>query len=340
MKKHKQHTSIARYSLLLLSPLLLLIAACDSNKAAQNGTETTTATPVGPAFRADSAYMYCRQQCNFGPRTMNSDAHDKCERWIADKFKQYGCSVTLQKTDVAAYDGTILHATNIIAARQPELNERIIICAHWDSRPWADNDADETQWHQPVMAANDGASGVAVMIEIARLTQHDTLPVGIDFICFDAEDYGPPRWADYDGNDNTWALGSQHWAANPHTEGYTARYGILLDMVGGQGARFFREGFSVRYAETTVDKVWRAAGTVGFRSIFPNKPGAAVTDDHVPMNETAGIPTIDIIAHYPDCRQSSFGPTWHTTHDTMDNIDPNILQAVGQTLVQVIYSEK
>lgn len=340
MNHDKRKARIGKRCLFLLSLLIILIAACDSNKAAQNGTETQTTTPVGPVFCADSAYMYCQRQCDFGPRTMNSEAHDRCERWIADKFRQYGCSVTLQKTTVTAFDGTPLRATNIIASRQPELNERIVICAHWDSRPWADNDEDPELWHEPVMAANDGASGIAVMIETARLMQQDTLPIGIDFICFDAEDYGSPRWSTYNGDGDTWALGSQHWAAYPHSEGYNARYGILLDMVGGLGARFFHEGFSLRYARETVDKVWRAAGTVGFRSIFPNRTGAMVTDDHVPMNEIAGIPTIDIIAHYPDCEQSSFGPTWHTTHDTMDNIDPNTLQAVGQTLIQVIYSEE
>lgn len=340
MKNQEKHTAIGTSCFFLLFLLSLLTAACDSNKAAQSTSPVTTDAPVGPTFSADSAYLFCRQQCDFGPRTMNSSAHDECEQWIAGKFKQYGCSVCLQKTNLTAYDGTTLHATNIIASLQPEQTERIIICAHWDSRPWADNDEDPALWHQPVMAANDGASGVAVMIELARLMQQDSLPVGIDFICFDAEDYGPPQWSDYDGNDNTWALGSQHWAANPHSRGYTARYGILLDMVGGQGARFFKEGFSMNYAEKTVDKVWKAAAVVGFRSIFCNKRGATVTDDHLPMNEIAGIPTIDIIAHYPDCPQSSFGPTWHTSHDTMDNIDPDILKAVGQTLIQVVYSEE
>ena len=136
-----------------------------------------------------------------------------------------------------------------------------------------------------------------------------------------------------------WALGSQHWAVNPHRDGYTARFGILLDMVGGQGARVYQEGYSKMYASDVVKRVWRAAKTVGFESFFPKRDGNGITDDHVPVNEKAHIPTIDIIPYYPDCPQSTFGPTWHTVSDDMEHIDRNTLQAVGQTLVQVLWSE-
>ena len=314
--------------------------SCNSNKAASSAGDTVAAVPVGPSFSADSAYMYCQAQCAFGPRTMNSAAHDSCGEWIADKFRQYGCGVTLQKAMLTGYDGTQLRGTNIVASYRPELSRRVILCSHWDSRPWADNDNDENNWHKPVLAANDGASGVAVMIEIARLIQHDTLAVGVDFICFDAEDYGAPRWSGSPDHDDAWALGAQYWAAEPHAAGYSARYGILLDMVGGQGARFFQEGYSLQYAKEIVKKVWAAARVVGYGSYFPERAGGIITDDHVPVNQTAGIPTIDIIAYYPDCAQSSFGPTWHTVDDTMENIDRNTLKAVGQTLVQVLYSER
>ena len=219
-----------------------------------------------------------------------------------------------------------------------------MICAHWDSRPWADNDPDEENWHKPVMAANDGASGVAVMLELARLLNitsdsvAQTLP-GIDFICFDAEDWGTPQWSEAEDASDTWALGAQYWAANPHREGYQARYGILLDMVGGQGARFFRERYSQHYAQNVVSRVWQAASVVGYGSYFPPQDGGAITDDHVPVNQVSGIPCIDIIPYYPDCEESSFGPTWHTVNDDMEHIDKNTLKAVGQTLVQVIFSE-
>lgn len=271
---------------------------------------------------------------------MNSTAHEQCAKWIASKFAQSGMEVTLQKADLTGYDGTTLHGTNIIASYKPEATDRILVCAHWDSRPWADNDPDSANWRKPVMAANDGASGVAVMLELARLLSGaEPLTMGIDFICFDAEDWGTPQWSDTGHDSDSWALGAQYWAANPHREGYTARFGILLDMVGGAGARFYQELFSNQYARKIVKMVWRAAETVGFGSLFPKRDGEAITDDHIPVNQRAGIPTVDIIAYYPDCEQSGFGPTWHTVNDDMEHLDPNILQAVGQTLVQVIYEQ-
>ena len=296
-------------------------------------------TAVGPAFNADSAYQFCQQQCDFGPRTMNSKAHDLCEQWIINKFKGYGMTVVSQKCDLKGYDGTTLHSTNIIASYKPELTDRILLCAHWDCRPWADNDPDEANWKKPVMAANDAASGVAVMLEIARLLNVN-LNIGIDFICFDAEDYGFPQWETTDDPGNTWALGAQYWAENPHTSGYKARYGILLDMVGGQGAQFYQEIMSKHYAKHIVDKVWRAATVVGYGSSFPMTEGTGVTDDHIPVNTIANIPCIDIIPYYPNCEQSSFGPTWHTVNDDMAHLDKNTLLAVGQTVIQVLFSEK
>ena len=319
-------------------------AACGSRKNVT--TSETAMVPVGPAFIADSAWQFCQQQCDFGPRTMNSKAHDDCEQWIIDKFTQYGMTVIPQKTNLTGYDGTTLRSTNIIASFKPELASRILLCAHWDSRPWADNDPDEANWKKPVMAANDGASGVAVMLEVARQLdlctkeKADSLPLGVDFICFDAEDYGFPQWETSDDPGDTWALGAQYWAANLHKEGYTARFGILLDMVGGQGARFYQEQMSLHYARNVVDKVWKAASIVGFSSFFPNDLGNGITDDHLPVNTTAKIPCIDIIPYYPDCEASNFGPTWHTINDDMAHIDKATLQAVGQTVIQVLFSEK
>ena len=322
---------------IFLSFLLVasLFTSCKSNKQA---TEEVL-QPVGPAFMADSAMAYCQAQCDFGPRTMNSKAHDLCEEWIINKFKGFGLEVETQEADLTGWDGTKLHSTNIIAHFNPQAERRILICAHWDSRPWADNDPDSTNWHKPVLAANDGASGVGVMLEVARLLQNDTtLAIGVDLVCFDAEDYGTPQWAEKnEDSENTWALGAQYWAKNL-PENYKPQFGILLDMVGGQGAKIYQEQNSIRYAASIVDKVWSAARHAGFSSVFANEVGGGVTDDHIPVNE-AGIPTVDIIPFYPDCRQSSFGPTWHTINDDMEHLDINTLKAVGQTLIQVIYSE-
>ena len=319
--------------------LVLLVISC-GNLRKQTTDESASLQPVGPVFCTDSAYQYCKTQCDFGPRTMNSKAHDDCEQWIISKFKSFGMEVIPQKTVLKGYDGTSLNSTNIIASYLPEIKDRVLLCAHWDSRPWADNDPDEANHKTPVMAANDGASGVAVMLEIARLLSQDTLKLGVDFICFDAEDWGIPQWSDADYDGDSWALGSQYWAANLHKKGYKARFGILLDMVGGQGSQFYKEGLSVQYASNIVDKVWRAAQVVGYGSMFPTQLGGSVTDDHVPVNTKAKIPTIDIIPYYPNCEQSTFGPTWHTVNDDMEHIDKNTLQAVGQTLIQVLFSEK
>ncbi len=356
------------FSILLISSSFLVTSCGLRKQAASN--DVAVLQPVGPAFCADSAFAFCEAQCEFGPRTMNSQAHEDCGAWIMEKFKSYGMSVTPQKALLKGYDGTMLRATNIIASYRPDLTDRILICAHWDSRPWADNDPDESNWHKPVLAANDGASGVAVMLEIARLlnlrseecgvrsentSAADSMGIkgnhnsqfsilnsqfGIDFLCFDAEDWGFPQWEEANDPGDTWALGAQYWAANPHVDGYKARYGILLDMVGGQGAQFYQEQQSLRYARSIVDKVWRASQVVGFGSFFPTREGVGITDDHLPVNRVAKIPCIDIIPYYPDCAQSSFGPTWHTVNDDMAHIDRNTLQAVGQTLVQVLWSEK
>ena len=361
--------SLVWVGVILFTSLFSLLTSCGLRKQASEETSVSM-QPVGPTFCADSADLFCQQQCDFGPRTMNSQAHEACAQWIIQKFQSYCMTVIPQTAVLTGYDGTPL-STNIIASYKPELPTRILLCAHWDSRPWADNDPDETNWHKPVMAANDGASGVAVMLEIARLLTGDSLQftvdslqmitdssvnsdpssvnrkpstvnpqIGIDFICFDAEDYGYPQWETGIDPGDTWALGAQYWASNLHREGYTALYGILLDMVGGQGAQFYQEVMSKRYARSVVDKVWRAASVVGYGSYFPMKEGIGITDDHLPVNAIAKIPCIDIIPHYPDCPQSSFGPTWHTVNDDMAHIDKTTLQAVGQTIIQVLFSER
>lgn len=344
-----------KYKILIIV-MLVIVAACAAwfgfiapkteSENVADMEETEKVQPVGPQFNTDSAYAYVKKQCDFGPRDMNSTGHEQCKDWIIGKFKQFGCKVTTQQAQLTGYDGTRLNSTNIIASINPKATTRILICAHWDSRPWADNDPDSANWHKPILAANDAASGVAVMLELARVinnakkTGKNVLPanLGVDFVCFDAEDWGTPQWASQQDDGDSWALGAQYFASNL-PKGYEARYGILLDMVGGQGAQFYREQMSVQYAGAIVKKVWHAARQAGYGSYFPNSDGGAVTDDHIPVNQKANIPTIDIIPYYPDCAQSNFGPTWHTLSDDMAHIDPNTLKAVGQTMVQVIYTE-
>lgn len=320
----------------------MLISACQ-NKTQSKTEEKEPIEEVTPAvvFNADSAFASIKTQCDFGPRTPETEAHQLCGDYIVAKFRSYGLDVTEQKTTVTGWDKKKLPCRNIIAAYRPDMKERILFAAHWDCRPWCDNDASKDNHRKPVMGANDGASGVAVMIELARLLKDIDPKVGVDFVCFDMEDYGAPYWgndvAPQDGSD--WCLGSQYWARNPHVSGYAARYGILLDMVGGRNAEYRYEGFSMRYAPDVVQKIWASAKTVGADKFFINEDGSWATDDHVPMNEIASIPTVDIIP-YIKGQEASFGPTWHTVNDTPENISTETLKAVGQTMVEVITNEK
>ena len=332
-------TSVLIIAALALGPAKSLFQQQDKSGVI---TDNTSAGNVVTTlqFDADSAYAFTAAQCDFGPRNMNSDGHDKCKKWIISKFRSYGCEVMSQDADLRGYDGTMLKSSNIIARHRTDIDRRIMLCAHWDSRPWADNDPDPENWHKPILAANDAASGVAVMIEIARLLQADsTLNVGIDFVCFDAEDWGTPQWEERQpGDDNTWALGAQYFAQNMPLVP-TPQYGILLDMVGGENATFYREVYSLKYARDIVDRIWDASREVGQSSFFIYEEGGQITDDHVPLNTIARIPTADIIPFHPNCRESSFGSTWHTLADDMSNISRNTLKAVGQTVLQVLSKE-
>ena len=324
-------------------PFLLLLSValtgCKNQNQASAGQDTDTIAVTQVQFNADSAFASVVAQCDFGPRVPGSASHDRCGDYIVSRFKALGLTVSEQRADQKAWDGKVLHTRNIIAAYRPELADRIIICTHWESRPWADADPDSSLHRQPVMAANDGASGVAVMLEVARKLEELKPELGIDFICFDSEDYGMPYWAETDdvADGSDWCLGSQYWAAHPHVPGYKARFGILLDMVGGRDARFCFEGISMRYASEVMVHVWDAAGRAGASQLFLAEQGGYAQDDHVPMNEVAGIPTIDIIPYVEG--EHTFGATWHTTQDTPENISRETLKGVGQTLLQFL-SEK
>ncbi|MBR5395566.1 MAG: M28 family peptidase [Bacteroidaceae bacterium] len=323
----------------LFAIIALLFASCSGQSQGKSSNADTIALAPCPRFSADSALLYIKEQCAFGSRVTGSDASRRCGDFLVERFKSLGAEVEEQTGIVTIWDGTQLPARNIIASINPSNPNRILLCAHWDCRPWADNDPDEANHHRSILAANDGASGVAVMLEICRLLQKQPVQVGVDFICFDAEDMGTPQWAeDRLGSSDTWCLGSHLWAERARTDGYKARYGVLLDMVGGYGATFSREGISMRLAQPLVNRVWQLAGQLGYRQFFPLTDNGYITDDHINVNKIAGVPCIDIIPYYSD-GPSSFGPTWHTIKDTPENIDTNVLEAVGQTITQLIYNE-
>lgn len=292
-------------------------------------------------FNSDSAYGYVEEQVGFGPRVPNSVPHKECAVYLQEKLKEYGFEVVVQKFDAVAYTGTVLKSFNIIGSFKPKATKRILLAAHWDTRPYGDRDKDSTKWNMPIDGANDGASGVGILIEVARvLNDAKNLPnVGVDIIFFDAEDYGEPSFFKGETRAESWCLGSQYWSKNKHKSNYYAYYGILLDMVGAKGATFYKEGESMSFAPSVVNKVWSMGQKTGFAKYFVNDYTGPIIDDHAFVNRIAGIPMIDII-HYNETNDSQFfGDYWHTHDDNMDAIDKETLNAVGQTLLEVLYAE-
>jgi len=252
------------------------------------------------------------------------------------ELERHGAKVCRQNAVLTAYNGDKLEAVNIIGSYNIENKRRILLFAHWDSRPYADNETDAALQMTPIDGADDGGSGVGVLLEIARVISSNSPNVGIDIIFFDAEDYGTPSFVDEHKSD-TWCLGSQFWAKNPHVEGYKAEFGILLDMVGAKNASFYKETTSVRYANRYVERVWTAARNLGFGKFFVNAKGGAVIDDHLYVINGRNIPCLDII-NYNNNTDSGFGDHWHTHDDNMSVIDKETLNAVGQTVLDVIFN--
>lgn len=322
----------------------LLQIGCDNqgpkNKTSEPSPKTETGNIVIPSFNADSALYFVKVQCDFGPRVPGSKAHDECEQWLEKELRACTSQVTVQHFKARVYDGKVFPGENIIASFNPDARARIMLCAHWDSRPFADHDPDPAKRSKPVMAANDGASGVGILLEIARILKDHSPRVGVDIILFDLEDYGPPQDKQKEADNTDWGLGSQYWAKNPHIPDYKARFAILLDMVGAAGAKFPQEGFSVYYAPDIVKKVWDIAAGMGYQDYFTSTKGTYINDDHYYINEYRKFPAIDIIHLDPNSSNGTFYDYWHTTGDTFDKIDKNTLQVVGNVLVKVVFLEK
>ena len=291
-----------------------------------------------PDFNADSAYKYIETQVDFGPRYLSSNGWNKCEKWITKKLSRYADEVYVQKSPVTTYDGKLHEMRNIIASFRKEKSNRIALFAHWDTRHVADHDSINQK--KPILGANDGGSGVGVLIELARLFHKFPPHYGIDIILFDAEDYGQPQNSDFPIMEDSYCLGSQYWSKNLYPKNYQnqAKFGILLDMVGGKNATFYKEQVSLNYASGIIHKVWKKANGLGFGNYFINETGSSVIDDHLYVNMIAKIPTINIIEFDPYTKQH-FNKHWHTHNDNMDNIDKATLNAVGKTLLHIIYEK-
>jgi len=293
-------------------------------------TDTASAKICIPNnFDSDSSYSYVQKQVDFGPRVPNSEAHRKCSAWLESMLKKWSDTVYVQSFVAKSYKGEAWQAKNIIGVFNPESKNRLLLCAHWDTRPQADQDKKDPT--TPSDGANDGGSGVGVLLEIARQLHIEKPALGIDIVFFDVEDGG----ANESELENTWCLGSQYWSKNTHVKDYRAKNGILLDMVGSRNALFAREQMSVRFDNHFLVQVWQTATSLGFGNFFIGLDKSGITDDHVYVSFEAKVPTIDIIDYNPNT-QSGFGTYWHTHDDNMSNIDKNTLYAVGKTVFQVI----
>lgn len=312
----------------------LLFAACGGKTETEESQEETQ-TVVVPSFSGDSAKAYVEHQCSFGPRVPGSKAHAECLEWLVSEFQRLGAdTVYVQRGETNIYDGSRKPIANVIVSFNLNADNRILLASHWDSRPYADQDAKEEDRKTPILGADDGASGVGVLMEIARVLGENKPSLGVDIVLFDLEDWGAPDWSEKRINSNDWCLGSQYWAM--HRAGYRAQFGILLDMVGGSNARFYREYFSEKDAKWVNDKVWGEAARLGLSHRFIDSMGGAINDDHNSVMEIGGIPCIDIISYNTE-NESGFPEYWHTHHDDMSNISARTLEEVGMVLLNVIF---
>ncbi len=306
-----------------------------------NTEEEKIVLKPAPEFNADSSYLFIQKQVDFGARTPNSIPHQKCAEYLAKTLEKYGFETEIQKFDAKRYDGLVLKSSNIIGSFNPKAAKRILLAAHWDARAFNDKEQKDTTKYKAIDGANDGGSGVGILLEIARVLKNTDkkLDIGVDIIFFDSEDQGQPEGSK-NGKQDTWCLGSQYWAKNKHKADYNAYYGILLDMVGAKNAKFFKEGTSLKYAGDLTEKFWKVANKAGFQKYFIQKNSPAITDDHSYVNEIAKIPMLDIIQFDENNQESFFAPYHHTSDDNMKIIDKETLKAVGQSLLQFLYQEE
>lgn len=308
----------------------LVIVSCSGSEEPRLNFE-----PQGrevPNFNSDSAYHFIEQQVSFGPRNPGSQGHQLTKEYLLEKLTHYAGerSVYPQQFTSTGYEGDTLEMTNIIAAFNPRSTDRIMLCAHWDTRPRAEKAASDK--NKPILGADDGGSGVGVLLEMARIFSNNPPPIGVDIVLFDGEDYGR------EGDMSKYFLGSRYWSENPPVVGYSPRFGILLDMVGGENAQFPKEQYSMQFAPALVNELWSIGNEGQSASLFLDIEGNAISDDHVVVNRVLRIPTIDIIRHTPSDDGAEFAPYWHTHNDNMSIISKETLSGVGDVLTELVYN--
>jgi hypothetical protein len=289
-----------------IAALLLLSASCGS------------AQP--PVFSAERALAHVDRQLSFGPRVPGTAARDSAASYIARTLESHGARVTVQPFEARdPYSNRTIRMMNVIGSFHPEAKRRLMLAAHYDSRPWADQEPDTSLHRTPIPGAVDGAASTAILLEIARLAGEKAPSVGLDLVFFDGEDYGR------EGDLDHYLLGSRHFAAN--LSGYRPVAAILLDMIGGEGTRVREEAFSRQQSPELLDYVFARAKALGL-DYFDPAPGGAIFDDHVPLLRS-GIEAIDLFGY-------DFA-AWHTLRDDRSAVDPGRVGQAGTLLRDLIY---
>lgn len=309
--------------------LILLLASCGKKPA----------TVTRPAFSSDSAYAYVAHQLAFGPRVPNGNAHLQCGAWIYSKLNEAGADVMIQRGVKPDYSGRAQQVLNIVAHFGRYDRPAILLCAHYDTRPWCDQEEQYEERFYNVPGANDGASGVAVLLEVARqISLMDSARRAtmspVEIVLFDCEDMGTPTIYTGPQREDTWCLGSQVWAEQQSIMPRLYQYGVLLDMVGAPDAVFPREYYSEQLAGNYTEMVWQKASKLGYGYLFSDQFAYPITDDHIYVNQ-AGVPCLDIV-HYDPSGDTGFAWWWHTRHDDLDQISRSTLQAVGEVIMSLL----
>ena len=325
-----------QYSILVL--LLLCVSCVKQQQSSTTNSQLST-------FSADSAYTYIAQQLAFGARVPGTQAHEACGDWLLSELARHGAQVKNQHGTMTNYAGKPQTIRNIVAILEGNTSHAILLCAHWDCRPWSDEEELYEDRFEPVMGANDGASGVGVILEMVRQlsirkSKGEFIPT-VQVVFFDCEDMGTPAHFTGSQRDHTWCLGSQYWAQQLKIQNskFKINYGVLLDMVGDPSATFPKEYFSMQYASGYVEQLWRTAQRLGYGRYFVQQATYyPITDDHYYVSTIAGIPCVDII-DYKTNTETGFAEWWHTQHDDIQNINKQTLQAVGETVLTTICSK-
>jgi glutaminyl-peptide cyclotransferase len=271
-------------------------------------------------FSGEKCFQHLEKVCSFGPRVAGTRAHELVHDYITSELQKLSLKVEEQK--FRAYSSLLdetLPFVNIIAVLNPEKADGIALSAHWDSRPIAENDPEARRRRQPILGANDGASGIALLLELARVLKENKAKGKILFIFFDAEDYGTRTAMD------EYCMGSATMAAHP-PEGVQFDLGINVDMIGDKNLRIKIEGYSYRDARSLVEEFWSVAESL-YPAYFSREVYPPILDDHVPFLQ-AGKPYIDVIDY-----DYAF---WHTHADTPDKCTPRSLEIVGNAILHFI----